>query len=248
MPPFPFLLEICADSVESAMAAQRGGADRIELCSSLTEGGLTPSASCIKWLCHELHIGVNVLIRPRGGDFLYSQAEFEIMKQDIVFAKEAGAHGIVSGVLMADGRIDTIRTAELIALTRPLPFTFHRAFDVAADPNQALQDLIGLSVDRLLTSGQAATAPQGAELIADLILKAQGKLIIMPGGGVDEQTIGTLHSRTGAVEFHSSAKGKQPSQMTFRNPAVSMGSPSDEYTWTTVDAKRVSDIRQAALR
>jgi len=170
------------------------------------------------------------------------------MKQDIALAKEEGANGIVSGVLMANGRIDTIRTAELIALSRPLPFTFHRAFDVAAGPYQALQDLIDLGVDRLLTSGQAATAPQGADLIAVLIQKAQGEIIIMPGGGVDEQTIGTLRSRTGATEFHSSAKGKQPSQMTYRNPTVNMGSPTDEYTWTTVDANRVSAIRQAALR
>jgi copper homeostasis protein len=242
----PVILEICADSVESAVAAAAGGANRVELCANLLEGGTTPSAASLEIARHKLDLDLYVLIRPRGGDFLYSDLEFEIIKRDILFAKQAGANGIVSGVLLVNGRIDKQRTAELIALARPLPFTFHRAFDVAADPFEALEDLVMIGVDRLLTSGQSATAPEGASLIAQLIQKAAGRIIIMPGGGVHEQTVQTLRRQTGAVEFHSSAKGSQSSRMEFHNPHVAMGNHAQEYSWSVVDAARVKAIRQAA--
>ncbi|MES2730414.1 MAG: copper homeostasis protein CutC [Bacteroidota bacterium] len=242
----PIILEICADSIESALAAASGGADRVELCANLQEGGTTPSAACLEIARQKLDIGLYVLIRPRGGDFLYSALEFEIIKRDILYAKQAGADGIVSGVLLANGRIDTQRTAELIALARPLPFTFHRAFDMATDPFQALEELITLGVDRLLTSGQSATALKGASLIAALIQKAAGRIIIMPGGGVHEQTIYPLRVQTSASEFHSSARRSQSSLMEFHNPGVAMGNHAQEYTWSVVDATRVRAIRRAA--
>lgn len=241
-----FVLEICADSVESAMAAQAGGADRIELCASLAEGGITPSASTIELARELLQIDLFVLIRPRAGDFYYSDIEFEVMKRDIRFAKSKGINGIVSGVLDQHGRIDKTRTAELIALASPLPFTFHRAFDMTADPYQALEDLQSLGVSRLLTSGQAASAPKGASLLADLVLRAGDSMQIMPGGGVNESTIAALLIETGAKEYHSSAKGVHKSEMAYRQTNVAMGANGEEYTWPVVDAERVRAIRLAA--
>lgn len=242
----PITLEICADSIASALAAAQGGADRIELCSNLLQGGITPSAGYIEVARRRIDQDLYVLIRPRAGDFLYSADEYEVMKRDIVWAKQAGANGIVAGILLADGRVDMLRTAQLIALARPLSFTFHRAFDMTADPFEALRALIQLGVDRLLTSGQAATAAAGAPLITELISQAAGQLVIMPGGGVREDTIQLIRKQTGATEFHSSASGSQSSLMTHHLAGVAMGSHAQEYTWTVVDPTRVSAIRRAA--
>lgn len=159
----PVDLEICIDSVHSAIAAQEGGAVRVELCDNLFEGGTTPSAGCIQLVRENIHIDLNVIIRPRGGDFLYSPLEFEIMKQDIKIAKQLGANGVVLGILNKDGTIDQKRTAELIALARPMTVTFHRAFDVTRDPFEALEQLIDLGVDRILTSGQENTVLEGMD-------------------------------------------------------------------------------------
>src|SRR2546425_4990959 len=177
--PAPVLVEACVDSVESALAAARGGAHRIELCANLVEGGTTPSAGTLAVCRARLEIPIFVLIRPRGGDFLYSAAELAVMLEDVRRAKETGAHGIVTGVLRADGEIDQDRTGELIAAARPLRVTFHRAFDVCRDAGRALETLIALGVERVLTSGQAATAPEGAEAIAGLVRRAAGQ----PGDG-----------------------------------------------------------------
>src|SRR5438045_8217901 len=182
--PAPTLVEACVDSVESALAAARGGAHRIELCASLVEGGTTPSAGTLAVCRARLDIPIFVLIRPRGGDFLYSAAELAVMLEDIRRAKQAGAHGVVTGVLRADGAIDVDRTGDVIAAPRPLHVTFHRAFDVCRDASRALEALVALGVERVLGRGQAATAPEGADMIARLVRQAAGRIGVLPGGGV----------------------------------------------------------------
>lgn len=200
-----YLIEICANSVQSAINAEQGGADRVELCDNLWEGGTTPSHASIKQAKQHLNIPVFVLIRPRGGDFTYSDLEFEIMKQDIAAAKDAGVDGIVSGVLLSDGTIDIERTKALVQLSQPLPFTFHRAFDQVKDPLQGIQDLPGCGVDRVLTSGLKDRAIDGLENLKKMVAQAGDELIIMPGGGIDSSNIQTLY-REGFREFHFSAK------------------------------------------
>src|SRR5256714_14191101 len=187
--PAPILVEACVDSIESALAAARGGAHRIELCANLIEGGTTPSAGTLAVCRARLDIPIFVLIRPRGGDFLYSAAELAVMLEDIRRAKEAGAQGIVTGVLRADGDIDTDRTRELSDAARPLQVTFHRAFDVCRDAGRALETLIALGVERVLTSGQAATALEGADTIAGLVRRAAGRIVVLSGAGVTEDTL-----------------------------------------------------------
>jgi copper homeostasis protein len=158
------VLEICIDSVEAAMAAQQGGANRVELCADLLEGGTTPSAGTIHLARRSIDIDLNVIIRPRGGDFCYTPVEFEVMKLDIETAKAAGANGVVIGVLNEDGSVDADRTSELVTLARPMSVTFHRAFDMARDPYQALETLIDLGVDRVLTTGQESSVLEGLDL------------------------------------------------------------------------------------
>ncbi|HET9708635.1 MAG TPA: copper homeostasis protein CutC [Gemmatimonadales bacterium] len=183
------MLEACVDSVESALSAQAGGADRVELCDNLLEGGTTPSAGVIALCCARLRIPVHVLIRPRGGDFVYSDLELDVMRRDIAVARQHGAQGVVFGILLPDGAIDVPRTGALVAAARPLRVTFHRAFDFTADPDQALDDLIALGVDRLLTSGQAATALDGTGILARLVRRAAGRIAIAAGGGLSEENV-----------------------------------------------------------
>lgn len=177
-------LEICANSYQSALNAQKAGADRIELCSELSVGGITPSYAILKKVSEEITIPVNVLIRPRSGDFCYSDDEFSVMKENIKRCKKLGFNGIVSGVLNTDNSIDTERTKELIALSKPLSFTFHRAFDCVENPQESLQQLIDLKVDRILTSGQKLKAENGIYLLIELQQLAKDKLIILPGSGI----------------------------------------------------------------
>ncbi len=244
----PVDLEICIDSVHSAIAAQEGGAVRVELCDNLFEGGTTPSAGCIQLVRENIHIDLNVIIRPRGGDFLYSPLEFEIMKQDIKIAKQLGANGVVLGILNKDGTIDQKRTAELIALARPMTVTFHRAFDVTRDPFEALEQLIDLGVDRILTSGQENTVLEGIEVIQSLVEKADDRIIIMPGGGIHSRNIHKIVQRTKVKECHLSARQPIPSTMEFKRPYVSMGGhlsfPEYEYRFTS--AELVQGAYQAA--
>src|SRR2546426_8075116 len=214
----PMLVEACVDSVESALAAARGGAHRIELCANLVEGGTTPSAGTLAVCRARLEIPIFVLIWPRGGDFLYSAAELAVMLEDVRRAKETGAHGIVTGVLRADGEIDQDRTGELIAAARPLRVTFHRAFDVCRDAGRALETLIALGVERVLTSGQAATAPEGAEAIAGLVRRAAGRIAVLPGGGVPEGNVAALGRGTGGTAEHVTGAGTHPGGMTSRAP------------------------------
>jgi len=208
-----YTLEICANSVASAVAAQDGGADRVELCQSLEVGGVTPSYGQIKLARQSLHIGIHVLIRPRAGDFVYSSIEFEEMKADIIYCKEIGCDGVVFGLLLPDGTVDEARTSELASLASPMQVTFHRAFDVVRDPSAALESIVKAGCTRLLTSGMRNMAVEGAELIAELIVQARGRIEIMPGSGIDESNILPIARATGARAFHTSAKIVLPGSM-----------------------------------
>ncbi len=239
----PIAVEICTDSVAGAVAAEAGGADRVELCDNLIEGGTTPSSGMIHTVRQRTSLGLHVIIRPRGGDFCYTDDEFAVMQSDIEEAKAKGADGVVIGLLEPDGTIDQERTAALIALARPLSVTFHRAFDMTADPQQALADLIALGIDRILTSGQQSSAGAGAALIRTLVDAAAGRVIIMPGGGIDEQNVATLVQETGAREVHLSARSPVESAMHFRRGSIHMGLPGlSEYERKVTDSTRVRAV------
>ena len=239
-----FKLEICVDSLESAITAQTAGADRIELCSNLYEGGTTPSHGMILSVRNNLTIDVNVLIRPRGSDFLYSDPEFDIMRRDIDTCGEAGANGVVLGILLADGNIDVERTSKLIEFARPMKVTFHRAFDLCHDPGKGLEDIILSGADRILTSGQQNDAFSGSELITRLIGRAADRIIIMPGGGITESNILLIARNTGAKEFHLTGRKIINSEMVYHKPGISMGGiPGfEEYSRKTADLKKISNI------
>ena len=241
------IIEVCVDSVESAMAAERGGADRVELCDNLLEGGTTPSAGAIAIARERLGIKLHVIIRPRGGDFCYSDVEFAVMRHDVALARQLGADGVVIGILTSDGDVDVERTRELIELARPLSVTFHRAFDMARDPYRALEDLVGLGVDRVLTSGQEPSVLEGLDLIAELVRLAGDRLIVMPGGGA-ERNIGKVVARSGVREVHVTGTTSVESPMRFRNPRVFMGGElrPPEYTRATTDPEKIGALRRDA--
>ena len=208
-----FKIEVCALSVQSAINAAAAGAYRVELCDNYFEGGTTPGPGTIELARKNIPIKLNVLIRPRGGDFLYSGIELETMLKDIYAVKNLNGDGIAVGVLRADGKIDRDIMKEIIALAHPMSVTFHRAFDNTADPFEALETLIELGADRILTSGGAGSAMQGKDIIASLVQKAGGRIIIMPGAGINDKNIKELALLTGAVEFHLSAKSIVESKM-----------------------------------
>lgn len=241
-------VEICVNSAISAIEAQKGGANRVELCENLWEGGTTPSAGTIAIARKNLTIQLFVIIRPRGGDFLYSDDEFEVMKHDILTAKQLGADGLVTGILTADGRVDIPRMKELKELADPLPITFHRAFDMVADPYQALEDCIALGMDRILTSGLEKSAIEGMELIAELVQKAAGRIRIMPGSGINEKNVHKLVQYTGVKEVHFSAMRTVDSQMEYRQANVFMGGVMrpPEFLITVTDPAKVERVRNAA--
>lgn len=216
-------LEICIDSVESALAAEAAGADRVELCQGLIEGGTTPSPGTIRLTRKHTNLGVMVIIRPRGGDFLYTDHETDVMLEDIREAKAAGADGVVIGCLSADGTVDVEKNRALILAAQPMSVTFHRAFDVTRDPFEALETVIDLGCDRILTSGQEASVLEGADLIRELIAKAGDRIVIMPGGGITTRNVGKIAALTGAEELHMSCRRTLDSGMQFRNSRVYMG-------------------------
>jgi copper homeostasis protein len=218
-----FCLEICVDSVESAIDAQNAGANRVELCSNLIEGGTTPGFGIISSARNSLSIGLHVIIRPRGGDFLYSDLEFDIMRREIELCGECGADGIVLGILEPDGAIDIERTARLIEFARPMSATFHRAFDMSVEPVKGLEDVIACGADRLLTSGQKDKASEGAELTSQLVSQAGNRIIIMPGSGINESNIAEIAGKTGAKEFHLTGRKIIESDMIYRRKNISMG-------------------------
>ncbi|MGK9124858.1 copper homeostasis protein CutC [Olivibacter sp. SA151] len=213
-------LEICANSLASALSAQLGGAQRIELCENLNEGGTTPSYGTIKSVRKLLKIKVYVLVRPRAGDFFYSDDEFTVMKEDIGICKQLGCDGIVIGLLDQDGNVDIERTKELVKLASPMGVTFHRAFDCSNDGLKALEDIIECGCERILTSGMENTATEGTAFLKTLVEKAGDRIVIMPGSGINEQNITELKKSTNAKEFHTSAKEPIPSKMIYHNMAI----------------------------
>ncbi len=237
-------LEINSYSVQSVINAQNGGAHRVELCDNFPEGGTTPGYGTILLAREKLDIGLFVIIRPRGGDFLYSGIEFEIMKKDIEMCKKLGVDGVVIGILKADGTIDKDRTRELADLARPMGVTFHRAFDMTRDPWEALEDLIGAGVDRILTSGQERTCIIGKELIKKLVEKAGDRIIIMPGDGLEEDNIEAFARYTGAREFHCTARTLISGHMEYKNTKITMGGIPDipEYDIFQVDENKVRTL------
>ncbi len=234
-------LEICCYSVESALIAERAGAHRVELCDNYLEGGTTPSYAMIKRAIELLTIPINVIIRPRGGDFLYNDLEYEVIKKDLLYVKELNATGVVIGFLNKDGSIDIDKVNEIVELAKPLEVTFHRAFDMCKDPIIALNQLIKARVKRILTSGQKNAAIHGVELIKTLVNIAGDEMIIMPGSGVSENNIVELMEKTKAMDYHSSAMSFVKSDMEYFRDSINMGSSKskDEFTKVIVDAQKV---------
>ncbi|OUR95112.1 copper homeostasis protein CutC [Flavobacteriales bacterium 34_180_T64] len=234
------ILEICASNYQSAMNAQEAGAHRIELCSELAVGGITPSYGLLKQVLDTISIPVCVLIRPRSGNFTYSDAEFDIMKRDIQLCKDLGCAGIVSGVLNTDQTIDSERTKELITLSKPLPFTFHRAFDWTPNPLDALETLKQLKIERILTSGQSESAELGIDTLKMLKEESGNDLTILPGGGINSENVDVFKT-AGFKEVHASASTIQNANKT---PKIKMNSPKlfDETIELYSDIAKIKSI------
>lgn len=249
------VIEICLEDAQSVASACRAGADRVELCSDLFEGGCTPSLGTFKVarrlagevsdrIGREDPVKINVMIRPRGGDFCYSNEEFQVMLEDARIFKDEGADGIVFGILTPDGNVDMERSRKLVEAVRPLPVTFHRAFDMTCDPYKALDDLIALGVDRILTSGQEATVMEGLDLIEDLIAKAGDRIIIMPGCGISERNFEKIKGRLKAKEYHVFLPCEEQSRMSFHPGHIYMGGllRQSEFMVSHTSCDRVSNI------
>lgn len=228
------ILEICANSIQSAINAELGNADRIELCQQLSVGGLTPSSGLLKVVREAIDLDIYVLIRPRAGDFCYNQQEFEVMKANILHAKDLGADGIVSGVLLPNGEVDIERTQELVELTAPLPFTFHRAFDFTPELSEALEMVIQTAATSVLTSGGRPTAPEGQATLAELVKQAEDRLQIIVGSGLNSNNIKAVWEATHANAFHASAKKPIPPRSQWVKDGLSIGDTGDAYQETSV--------------
>jgi copper homeostasis protein len=237
------LLEICAFNLPAALAAQRAGADRIELCAGPEEGGVTPSSGLIRAVRSRLRIPVYPIIRPREGDFLYSEEEFRVMLRDVELCKELGCDGVVIGMLLADGSVDQSRGLRLVEAAYPMGVTFHRAFDRAANPFEALEAIIRIGCERILTSGQRPVAIEGAELLFQLVREADERIVIMPGSGVRAENVAELVSRTGVVELHTSARVLQASAMEFVN-----GDMREDLTMVMVSEEEIRRIKEEMAR
>lgn len=237
------IIEIATTDLETTRSAVEGGADRIELCAALSDGGTTPSLGTIQ-RCRELfNVQLYPIIRPRAGDFLYSEDEFTAMCVDVKACKELGCDGVVIGMLNQQGQIDKKRTARLIEIAYPMGVTFHRAFDRCADPFTAMEELIEMGCERILTSGQQPTAPEGMALIASLNEKAEGRIVIMPGSGVRADNIRELAKQTGCQEFHSSLRSKRNSSMEYIHP--SFADSPESYTNPAINISDVKALREA---
>lgn len=240
------LLEICCDSAGSALSAMNAGADRIELCDNLAEGGTTPSYGMIALIRDLLKIRMNVLVRPRAGDFLYDDNEYEIMMRDIELCKKLGADGVVLGILTSDGSVDVARTSELVRAAHPLQVTFHRAFDMSNDSYKAIEDVISCGAARLLTSGQENKAKDGVQLLTELVKTAGERIIVMPGSGLDDSNIELVARVTGAKEFHLTGRKVIKSEMKFRKEGINMGGIPGipEYSRKVADTELIGKIRR----
>jgi copper homeostasis protein len=238
------LLEICVDSAVSAFIAQSAGAKRIEFCANLLQGGITPSAAQIREVRKGLQIPLYVLIRPREGDFLYNDLEFEIMKSDICFCGENGCNGVVIGMLFPDGTVDSKRCYELIAIARhyAMGVTFHRAFDRSYDLFQAMETIIELGCERILTSGGYDTAIEGVTVIRQLIEKANNRIVIMPGSGITPENVGELINKTEAMEIHGTFRSRIASKMQYKN--IKLRHQEEEYTLMLTDTEKIKTLHQ----
>jgi copper homeostasis protein len=247
------LIEVCVEGIDGLLAAQEAGADRVELCASLVEGGITPSFGTVRAALDLATVPFHVIVRPRGGDFLYSDAEFRSMLADVAALRELGVAGVVVGCLTADGAVDEPRMAALVQAAGPLAVTCHRAFDMTRDPSQALEALIRCKVGRVLTSGQRDTAVEGAALLAELVQQAGSRIVILGCGALAPDTIAEVRRATGLTELHFAALKDVPSGMVYRNPGVGMGGTdlNREYRNTVTDrelvAATIAAARQAPL-
>jgi len=243
----PIVVEICVDSVESAVAAEQGGAHRVELCSSLIEGGITPSSGLIAQVRNRISISLHVLVRPRGGDFCYGDDELLVMRQDVLTAKDLGADGVVLGILSEDGSVNGEQARRLAELAKPMHVTFHRAIDMSKDMSQSLEDVIATGAERVLTSGGEETAVAGAEMIRKLVRQAGGRIAVMAGSGINRTNLCELIAKTGVREVHASLRTTLPSRMRHRNERVSMGAIAGlEYERRVVMKERVAQLLEAA--
>ncbi|HEV7334148.1 MAG TPA: copper homeostasis protein CutC [Flavisolibacter sp.] len=235
-----YKVEIIAFTIEACSLIEQAGANRIELCANPTEGGTTPSYGFIKRAREAVTISLFPIIRPRGGDFLYTNAEYGLMQDDVRLCRQLGCDGVVIGLLQKDGSIDVRRTAKLVEMAYPMEVTFHRAFDHCRDPFEALEQLTAIGCQRILTSGQKPVAPEGADLLAELVKAAADRIIIMPGSGVRPDNIAELAEKTGAAEFHSSLRTLSPSGMEYLHP--SFHTSKEKYAHTTTDAAAIRQL------
>ncbi len=238
-------LEICVGSIDSCLEAQKGGADRVELCADLVEGGITPDYATIVYAKENLKIDTMVMIRPRGGDFLYNDIEFSIMKENIQLCKRVGVKGVVLGLLLPDGKVDIERVSQLVKIAYPLEVCFHRAIDMTKDYDKAFRDIIICGCNRVLTSGQKNKAIEGVTIIAEVQKKYGNQIDIMAGSGVNSQNVEEIYRQTRINNFHFSAKQVIEGDMIFHQKDVSMGNEYiDEYSITITDANKVSQVRE----
>ena len=240
------ILEVCVDSLASALAAEHGGAERIELCSDLLEGGITPSPGLLAAIRERVDLKIYGMVRPRGGDFCYDENEFQVMRKEIEHLRTLGADGLVFGLLNEAGQVDVIRTKELIERARPLPVTFHRAIDMTPDPLASLEAVIATGADRILTSGGAKTAIEGLETLCAMQKIAQGRIKIIAASGVRPVNLRKLAKETGISEFHASLRRKVPSRSIYRKPGLTMGALEDlefvQYATSEADVRAMITI------
>lgn len=241
-------IEICVEGIDGLLAAQEAGADRVELCASLLEGGLTPSIGTVREALKLATIPFHVIVRPRGGDFLYSEREFQSMRIDVVMLRDMGVAGVVVGCLTPDGEIDEQRMASLVEAARPMSVTCHRAFDMTRDPAEAIEALVRCGVDRVLTSGQRNTALEGLDILRRTVEAARGRIKVMACGALDESNIAEVLKGSGVDELHFAALKTVEGGMAFRNPNVGMGGTSHdrEYQLTLTDPAAVRATIAAA--
>ena len=241
-----YILEVCADSVQSAVAAQEGGADRVELCSALVIGGLSPSAAMFRQVRENTDLKIRVLLRPRFGDFCYDEYEFRTLKEEVEQFRGLGADGVVIGILKPDGTLNMEQMEELVKAAKGIGITMHRAFDVCRDPYEALEQCVSLGIDTILTSGQKSSAWEGRERLSELVRQADGRIDILAGAGIGPESIRELADYTGVCSFHMSGKKVLDSQMEFRRVGVPMGIPgfSEFEIWQTDEdqVKRAAEI------